>query len=371
MTSGLDASTARRGSVSYADVGVDATRQSGALEKVFSRIRRTWPPGGGIGAVKLDVGYFANVIDLGSTWLAISTDGVGTKAILASMMERYDTIGIDCVAMNVNDVLCVGADPISLVDYVAIESARPDVMDAITQGLCAGAEIAGVSITGGETAEVPEMLTSHGPGVSFDLAATAVGIIEPDRLIVGQVMKPDDVVLGVRSNGIHSNGLTLARHVLFERSGFSVDTVLQPLPGTIGEELLRPTYIYVPEVRALKAAGIAPKALIHVTSDGFLNLTRVVSDVGYIIDTLPPVPAVFELIQQYGNVSDEEMFHVYNMGIGFCVVVAPEDVADATVALASKGKDVYRIGRVTDDPRRRVRIPAHELVGEKGRFRKV
>ncbi len=174
--------------LSYAGVGVDSEAAEAGLHRLADRIRATWP-GPGIGAVKLDIGFYANVVDLGSTWLAITTDGVGTKALLAQMAGRYDTIGIDCVAMNVNDVICVGANPLSLVDYLAVERATPELIDQIAVGLVEGAKLAGVSIVGGETAQIPEMLAHGEEGIGFDLAATAVGVLEPGRLVVGDNMR--------------------------------------------------------------------------------------------------------------------------------------------------------------------------------------
>lgn len=368
MTTASEASRqAAPESMTYSSVGVDTADAQAGLQRLITRIKSTWPDSG-IGHVKLDVGFFANVLDLGPVWLAITTDGVGTKALVAQMAGRYDTIGIDCVAMNVNDVVCVGAKPISLVDYLAVQEAAPDLIEQISIGLVEGARVAGVSITGGEIAQVPEMLAHAGSGFGFDLAATAVGILEPGRLVVGDDMEEGDVVFGVSSNGVHSNGLTLARKALLGTEAFGPDQYVPELGRSVVEELLRPTHIYVPEFNALAAGGIDAKALIHVTSDGFLNLTRVTSDVGYVLDSLPEAPPVFHLIQDAGPVDLEEMYLVYNMGIGFCVVVAEEDAEDCARALAGCGRDVHRIGYVIDDAERRVRIPMLGLTGHGGRF---
>lgn len=212
------------------------------------------------------------------------------------------------------------------------------------------------------------MLVHAGSGVGFDLAATAVGIVEPGKLVVGDDMEEGDVVFGVSSNGVHSNGLTLARRALLGTGAFSPDEYVPELGASVLEELLRPTHIYVPEFDALAARGVQAKALIHVTSDGFLNLTRVTSDVGYVLDSLPEAPPIFQLIQHAGRGALEEMYHVYNMGIGFCVVVSEKHSEVCAEALTACGRDVYRIGHVVDDAERKVRIPALGLTGRDSRF---
>ena len=240
----------------------------------------------------MDIGYFANVIDIGGIGLAICTDGVGSKSIIAQMMNRYDTIGIDCVAMNVNDAICVGARPISMVDYIAIEKADADILGAIAIGLVEGAKQAGISISGGEIAPLKDVVRG------FDLVGMAVGIVPLDRIITGRDLVPGDVVIGLESSGIHSNGLTLARHVFFERAQLSIDHVFPELGIPLAEELLRPTLIYVPEILDIIRTIPTVKALINITGDGLLNLPRVDAKVGFLIDDLPPVPAIFRLIQQ-------------------------------------------------------------------------
>src|SRR5208283_5285774 len=227
----------------YREAGVDTDEAELGLSRLVERITRTWPHRGDFGAVQLPIGYFANVIDIGGTGLAISTDGVGTKAIIAQLMQRYDTIGIDCIAMNVNDLICVGARPVSLVDYIAVEHVDAQMLDAIAIGLAEGAEQAGISISGGETAQLEDIV--HG----FDLGGTAIGTVPLDKIVTGRHLEPGDQVIGIESSGIHSNGLTLARKVLFKRERpLPLD---YPLPGSgvpLGEELLRPTLIYVREI---------------------------------------------------------------------------------------------------------------------------
>src|ERR1700724_1460625 len=261
----------------YKTAGVDTAAKQSGLNKIVERIKETWPAPDGVGTVKLDIGYFANVIDIGGIGLAFCTDGVGSKSIIAQMMNRYDTIGIDCVAMNVNDAICVGARPISMVDYIAIENADAEILGAIAIGLAAGAKQAGISISGGEIAPLKDVVRG------FDLVGTAVGIVPLDRIITGRDLTPGDVIIGLESSGIHSNGLTLARHIFFERAKTRSVHGFPELGIPLGEELLRPTLIYVPEILEIIGNIRGVKALINITGDGLLNLPRVDASVGFLI----------------------------------------------------------------------------------------
>jgi len=347
----------------YKAAGVDTAAKQTGLDEIIDHIKSTWPAPGDLGAVKLDIGYFANVIDVGGIGLAICTDGVGSKSIIAQMMNRYDTIGIDCVAMNVNDAICVGARPISMVDYIAIEKADAEILGAIAIGLTEGAKQAGISISGGEIAPLKDVVRG------FDLVGMAVGIVPLDRIITGRDLVPGDVVIGLESSGIHSNGLTLARHVFFERAKLSIEHVFPELGIPLGEELLRPTLIYVPEILDVIKNIRAVKALINITGDGLLNLPRVDAKVGFLIDDLPPVPRIFRLIQQYGDVDNSEMFEVYNMGVGFCVLVAEDDADPVLSILQRHGRRARVIGRVIEDEGKGVHLPRERLVGHGKAFR--
>jgi phosphoribosylformylglycinamidine cyclo-ligase len=349
----------------YKAAGVDTDAAQSGLQKIIESIKQTWPAPDQVGAVKLDIGYFANVIDIGGIGLAICTDGVGSKSIIAHMMNRYDTIGIDCVAMNVNDAICVGARPISMVDYIAIEKADADILGAIAIGLAEGAKQAGISISGGEIAPLKDVVRG------FDLVGMAVGIVPLDRIITGRDLVPGDVVIGLESSGIHSNGLTLARHVFFEHAQLSIDHVFPELGTPLGEELLRPTLIYVPEILDLIENIPAVKALINITGDGLLNLPRVDAKVGFLVDDLPPVPVVFRLIQQYGAVDDAEMFEVYNMGVGFCVLVSEKDADLALSILRRHGRRPRVIGRVIEDEGKGVHLPRERLIGHGKAFTRM
>lgn len=346
----------------YKKAGVDIAEAEAGLRHIVSRIAATWPVSG-LGAVKLPIGCFANVIDIGGVGLAIGTDGVGSKAIVAQLMNKYDTIGIDCVAMNVNDLLCVGARPLSMVDYIAVERADAAMLDGIAIGLAEGARQAGISISGGEISQLPDMVRG------FDLVGAAIGTVPLDRIIIGRDVRPGDQVIGIASNGIHSNGLTLARRALFERAGLSAHRVFPELGGALGAELLRPTHIYVPEILEIIERIPSVKALIHITGDGLLNLPRVAAEAGFVLDDLPPPPPIFGLIEQHAAVARAEMFEVYNMGIGFCVILAEADVAAALAILARHKREAWVIGHATADPTKSVHLPREKLIGRGKRFR--
>jgi phosphoribosylformylglycinamidine cyclo-ligase len=348
----------------YKTAGVDTTAAQSGLQKIIASIKQTWPAPGVLGAVKLDIGYFANVIDIGGIGLAICTDGVGSKTIVAQMTGRYDTIGIDCVAMNVNDVICVGARPISMVDYIAVENADAEMLGAIAVGLAAGAKQAGISISGGEISQLKDVIRG------FDLIGMAVGIVPLDRIITGRDLAPGDVIIGLESNGIHSNGLTLARQAFFERAKLPIDHAFPELGISLGEELLRPTLIYVPEILDIIEQVPSVKALVNITGDGFLNLPRVAATVGFEIDSLPEPPPIFRLIQRCGAVGTAEMFEVYNMGIGFCVLVAERDRDQTLAILQHHRRRAQIIGRVIEDDSKGVYLPRQKLTGHGKEFRK-
>jgi phosphoribosylformylglycinamidine cyclo-ligase len=359
----------------YIQAGVDTAAEEQALSRVIAMASETFAFVRGIGKPVLPIGFFANVIDIGhGTGLALSTDGVGTKLLVAQMMQKYDTVGIDCVAMNANDVLCVGARPIAFLDYIAVQEANPVLLEQLMRGFKEGARRARVAICGGEIAQIREMLASERDGWGCDLVGMCVGHVPLDKVIVGKAVTPGDVIIGIGSTGIHSNGLTLARQVLFKQNKYKVDTMFEELGRTLGEELLEPTAIYVPEVVEALERPLAIKGLTHITSDGLLNLLRLHTDsepVGYVIDRLPPVPPIFSLIQQSGNIPDPEMFRVFNMGIGFCAVVAERDAEAFREIVKSHGREAHQIGRVVADPEQRVLIQPNGLVGKGNTFFKV
>ena len=298
---------------------------------------------------------YAAVLDLGANLgLAIATDGVGTKLLVAGELGKYDTVGIDCVAMNANDILCVGAEPVAMVDYVAVASTDSDQLLELAKGLVEGARLARISIPGGETAQVAEMLA--GGDEAFDLVGTCVGTVALDAVITGRRAAPGDALIGYASTGIHSNGLTLARRV-FEQAGLRPDRHVPEFGRTLGEELLEPTAIYVDLALALRET-LNVRAFAHVTGDGFLNLARVSADAGFAVTQLPPEPAVFGLIREMGGIPDEELYRVFNMGVGFCAVV-PDGEAERALAIgADHGVAGWRLGSVTAEHPGEVRIDA-------------
>jgi phosphoribosylformylglycinamidine cyclo-ligase len=345
----------------YRQAGVDTAEADAGLSHIVRRVQQTWPAQG-MGRVVLPIGYFANVIEMDGVGIALCTDGVGSKTIVAQMMGKYDTIGIDCVAMNVNDMICVGAKPLSLVDYIAVDHADAAMLDAIGVGLCKGAEMAQISISGGETAQLKDIVTG------FDLVGMAVGRVDLDKVISGKGVRAGDVVIGVKSNGVHSNGLSLARRAFFDNAKLKVDHKFADLDGTLGAELLRPTDIYVPEAMEVLERVKGMKALINITSDGLLNLTRVHAEVGFVIDRLIEPQPIFPLIQRHAGVADGEMFEVFNMGIGFCYVVDPTDAELTLSILKQHGRTAQRIGHAVADADKTVRVPQRKLIGRHKSF---
>jgi phosphoribosylformylglycinamidine cyclo-ligase len=329
----------------YAESGVDtaaADRGVAALVDVL----RTIDLGRPSRTIALP-GHFAAVIEVApNLGIALGTDGVGSKLIVAEQTGRYDTVGIDCIAMNVNDVVCVGAQPLAVLDYLAVERADPSVMAQIGAGLKRGAELAGVEIPGGEVAVLPELIRGHPSPNGFDLTAACVGTVRLDAIVSGAECRPGDALIGIPSSGLHSNGYSLARRAL---QSLSLDDRPGPLAGaSVADALLEPTEIYVKAVLDLLSSGLRVHGLAHITGGGLLNLTRLDPAVGFeVSDPLPALP-VFELVRELGGVADAEMWEVFNMGCGFCAVV-PESTADAATALlASHHPGARRIGTVTD-----------------------
>ena len=353
---------------SYSASGVDEEREQSA----FAAVMRPWLEKTRIANPSVRVasgigsGHFASVLTLdGGTGpsIALTTDGVGTKIVLARMAGRYESVGIDCVANNVNDLICVGADPVALVDYIALDAVDETVLGELARGLFLGADLAGVAIVGGEIAQIASLLASResggGSGPVFDLVGTAVGVLPAGRPVLdGSEVSPGDVVVGVRSSGLHSNGYSLARRALFEVGGLSLGST-----AGLADLLLEPTRVYVGAARALWAAGVLVRGMVHISGGGLLNVLRLAAPVGYVVDRLPPAPEVFELVRSAGDVPLAEMYATFNMGIGLCVVV-PAAAVDATLAaIAEAGESALVIGRVVEGPDRRVELPQAGLVG--------
>jgi phosphoribosylformylglycinamidine cyclo-ligase len=336
----------------YAAAGVD-TDQADAGVGALVGVLRTIDPGRPSRSV-LPSGHYASVLRVSDTLgIALCTDGVGSKLVVAEQADRLETVGIDCVAMNVNDLICVGAEPLALVDYLAVEAVDPDRLARIGQGLKAGAEAAGCEIPGGELAVLPELIRGHPSPRGFDLCATAIGTVALDAIVTGAAIAPGDALIGAPSSGLHSNGYTLARRALLEDGrggrGLALDDAPAELGGpTVADALLEPTVIYVRAVLELLRSGIPVHGLAHITGGGLTNLLRLGG--GYAIEDPLPVPAVFGLIARRAAVGAQEMWEVFNMGCGF-VAVVPAGQADAAAAILAGGHPgARRIGTVTDEP---------------------
>jgi phosphoribosylformylglycinamidine cyclo-ligase len=323
----------------------------------------------GIGAPRVGLGHYATVLDLGNNLgLALSTDGVGTKLLLAEMADRYDTVGIDCVAMNVNDLLCVGAEPLAMLDYVAVQRADAGVLEALGRGLYEGAKQANITIPGGELAQLREMVQGIHPDSGLDLVGTCVGTVALDKMILGDALQPGDVVVGLASSGLHSNGYTLARRALLDKGGMKLERHVGELGRTLGDELLEPTRIYVKPMVEMWRKGVRVRAMAHITGDGFLNLRRLSPRMGYTLDALPDVPPIFNLIKERGGVPIEEMYRVFNMGVGFCLIVPESDVAPALSIARDHGVEGWPIGRTLEDADRTVTLTAPGLKSQDDSF---
>jgi phosphoribosylformylglycinamidine cyclo-ligase len=287
--------------------------------------------------------------------IAVGTDGVGSKLLVAEATGRLDTVGVDCVAMNVNDIVCVGAEPIALLDYLAVEQADPEAMRAIAEGLRRGAELAGVEIPGGEVAVLPEIIRGHPSPRGVDLTAACFGTVALDAIVTGSACAPGDALIGLPSSGLHSNGFSLARRALAD---LPLDASPEAFGGeTLADVLLEPTVIYVRAVLELLRSGLPVHGLAHITGGGLLNLTRLNDQVGFEVADPLAVPAIFDLVRERGAVAEAEVWEVFNMGCGFCAVV-PEAAADAAAALlGAHHPGTRRIGTVTDRAGR-VEVPA-------------
>jgi phosphoribosylformylglycinamidine cyclo-ligase len=331
--------------VTYSESGVDISLEEVTVSALISKLKETL----NYREVITESGHFAALVKLGDKAIAMSTDGVGSKILVAEMMEKYDTVGIDCIAMVVNDILCVGAEPIAMVDYLAVEKPDPEIASQIGEGLKKGCKQAKVAMIGGETASLPEIVSN------FDLAGTGIGIVDVENIITGDKIVEGDVLIGIESSGIHSNGLSLARKVFFDENPFKIDDKLPGYPETsIGEELLKPTLIYVDPIVELLKSDLEVHGLAHITGGGFSNLKRLKKGSGFVIETLPDPNPIFKVMHKLG-VPLEELYRVFNMGIGFVVIVKSEDAKEA-MDIIKKYNLAFKIGTATDDVQEKVSI---------------
>ncbi len=319
----------------YAKAGVDIDRKSGAIDSLVGELgfRRQ-----GRGRMVDAKGLFTSLIDFGDVYLTLCTDGVGTKLLIAAELEKWDSVGIDCVAMNVNDTICVGAEPMSFVDYVAIDRPDPELSASLGRGLEKGAELSNMDIVGGEIAVLPEMVNG------VDISGTCLGYMLKERLIRGQDVKEGDVIVALRSSGVHSNGLTLARKVA-EAAGVGMRDEVPELGRSLGMELLEPTEIYVRQVLSI-IEGHEVRGMVNITGGGLRNFLRLRPDLRYVVDDPVEPQPIFRLLQDWGGVSDQEMYQTFNMGMGYALLCGREDAESivqewpnaAIVGRAEKGR---------------------------------
>ncbi|MBY6088192.1 phosphoribosylformylglycinamidine cyclo-ligase [Priestia flexa] len=332
-------------SYSYKQAGVDLEAGYEAVSRIKKHVARTERKG-----IMGTVGGFGGMFDLSSLnlkepVLVSGTDGVGTKLKLAFQMDKHDTIGIDAVAMCVNDVVVQGAEPLYFLDYIACGKAVPEKIEAIVKGIADGCEQSNCALIGGETAEMPGLYEED----EYDLAGFTVGAVEKSEIITGENVKPGQLLVGISSSGIHSNGYSLVRKIVDDQK-LNLQKVYEGFDQALGLELLTPTKIYVkPVLQALEAAKVAGMA--HITGGGFIeNIPRMLPDgLGVEIDYGSwPIPKIFDFLQEYGGLERKEMFEVFNMGIGFVLAVEPEEMNAVINAIESKGEKAFVIGRVTE-----------------------
>ena len=328
----------------YKKAGVDIEAGYRSVELMKADVKATMRPEvlGGIGGFS---GAFSMeaVKGMEKPVLLSGTDGVGTKLKLAFLMDKHDTIGIDCVAMCVNDVACAGGEPLFFLDYIACGKNIPEKIAAIVKGVAEGCRQAGAALIGGETAEHPGMM----PEDEYDLAGFAVAVADEKDLITGEGIQEEDVLVGIASSGVHSNGFSLVRKV-FEMTRESLDTYYEELGGTLGETLLTPTKIYVKALRAVKEAGVRIKGCSHITGGGFYeNIPRMLPEGirAVVRKDSYEVPAIFRLLADKGNIEEQMMYNTYNMGLGMVLAVSPEDADRCLEALRAAGETPYVVGR--------------------------
>ncbi|MCI8543502.1 phosphoribosylformylglycinamidine cyclo-ligase [Acetatifactor aquisgranensis] len=328
----------------YKKAGVDIEAGYRSVELMKADVKATMRPEvlGGIGGFS---GAFSMEAARGmeKPVLLSGTDGVGTKLKLAFLMDRHDTIGIDCVAMCVNDVACAGGEPLFFLDYIACGKNVPEKIAAIVKGVAEGCRQAGAALIGGETAEHPGMM----PEEEYDLAGFAVGLADERNLITGEQIKEGDLLIGIASSGVHSNGFSLVRKV-FEMTRESLDTYYEELGGTLGETLLTPTKIYVKALKSVKDAGLRIKGCSHITGGGFYeNIPRMLPEGirAAVEKDSYEVPAIFRLLAKKGDIEEQMMYSTYNMGLGMVLAVAPDDRDKCLEAIRAAGETPYVVGR--------------------------
>ncbi len=340
----------------YKEAGVKTLSEDDSMNGLLHWVNKTFDLRKDVGKNLMPIGFFANVVKINNDiGIAVSTDGVGTKLLLAAIADKYDTIGIDCIAMNVNDLICVGAEPISFVDYIAVGDFDKARISEIAKGLYEGCRQAKVNIPGGEIAQVKELL--HSGESAFDIVGTAIGVVKPDKILTGKDICPGDILIGFPSTGIHSNGYTLARKVLKEE--------IERRDREILSQLLEPTKIYVDEAMCLLKTNQV-KGMANITGEGLLNIIRLESTVEYVIDNPMEIPSICNYMQEKGNIPISQMYKNFNMGMGFVAVINKNGIGIVEEAL-SKEKIQYKIvGTVKKSDQSMVRVPAKNLIASNG-----
>ncbi len=329
----------------YKNAGVDIEAGYKSVELMKKHIQKTMRP-----EVLTNIGGFSGAFsmeafkDMEKPTLVSGTDGVGTKLKLAFLLDQHDTVGIDCVAMCVNDIACAGGEPLFFLDYIACGKNYPEKIAQIVKGVADGCTQAGAALIGGETAEMPGFY----PEDEYDLAGFAVGVVDEKDLITGKELQEGDVLLGLASSGVHSNGFSLVRKV-FPMEREALETYYEELGGTLGETLLAPTKIYVKALRTIKESGVKIKACSHITGGGFYeNVPRMLKDgvQAVIRKDSYPVPPIFGMLAEKGGIDEKMMYNTYNMGIGMVIAVSPQDAEKAAKAAKAAGEQVYTIGEI-------------------------
>ncbi|BDU50716.1 phosphoribosylformylglycinamidine cyclo-ligase [Haliovirga abyssi] len=333
--------------LTYKDSGVDIKAGAKFVEAIKKSVKSTYRDG-----VIGDLGGFGGLFKLGQykePILVSGTDGVGTKLKVAFMMDKHDTIGIDAVAMCVNDIVVLGAEPLFFLDYLATGNLEVEKQSAIVEGIADGCKQSGCALIGGETAEMPGFYNSE----EYDIAGFSVGVVEKDEVIDGKEIEDGDIVLGLASSGIHSNGYSLVRKLFFDKLDWKIDRYVDELGKTLGEEILTPTKIYVKSLLNLKK-DVKIKGLVHITGGGFIeNIPRILPEnVDVEIEKESyEVPAIFKLMQKLGNIEEKEMYKTFNMGIGMAVIIKENDAEKSISILEENGEKVYKIGRIVNGKR--------------------
>ena len=330
----------------YKDVGIDIKKIKKIQNQIGKSIEQTYQYLD-FGKVISGFGHYAGLIEIGDNIMTMHTDGVGTKILIAQLMKKYDTIGIDCIAMNVNDIICVGSKPLGYLSYIALQNTNDFLLKELTKGLVKGAKLSNIAIVGGETAILPDIITGKENGYNFDLAGMIFGIInDKKKIILGNRIKSGDIILGIHSTGLHSNGYTLARKVLLEK--YLINDKPEYLDTKLGNELLKPTAIYSKTILKLidQFDTSVIHGLSHITGGAFTKLNRLNSNVDYILDDLPQIKGIFKQIMIDGKINIVEMYKTFNMGIGFCIIVSKDEVENIVDIINKDNMQCQVIGKI-------------------------